>query len=1096
MRRLTTRLTLVALLCTLFPAGALASDPTPTVQEIDVLLRAGQIAEAEALEARLLEQVEAAHGRRSLAFVEALDALTANRLETTRLVGRSLELAHQAVELRSEIQGVESRELIPALIGLAYMLHVDGSLEEARDTYRWSLDLCRRHHGRDSRQAARALAQLGSVEGDLGNRRLGEELIAESVAILENLYGRDSPQVTDGLFTLALLMYDGERFEEAIAVWTRALGILEQAQSPNEEQVARCYNNIGDASHRLGRIDVAFEYLQRALRLRLRLDDPGQPPMPQAASTYSSLADLAQDVGELRQARDYYLAALDGMRQWGGEDSYRYAETLSHLALLEAQSGAWDEALEHQKRALEIRRSKLGPDDPLVARVLQRLGALYLQTGDAERASEHLQEALAIQESRQPSQPASLAATLAALGALAEQRGEQEAAALYLERALATLEGLSEDHPAQVETLARLARVRRRQGRLEESLRTAQRGIDVAVGSFGADSPRILDPAREREIVEALVGDAEAALRAALRLEAIRREHLRATIRSYPERQALLFAESEAPALDVALTVLDRSGSAADPNAVAEVWDAVVRSRALVFDAVASRQRLLSAQAKPELRELAQEVDRTRARLAGLLVRGRSSLPPGSRDQLIDTARREVTEAERALAEASRSFLEDEQREARGLADVVGALPERTALVAIVSYRRYALASSGVVEEPHFYGAFVKESREAPPRFLSLGEVETVDLAIRSWRASIERSLTGEVEEAERLLTLGNELRRLVWDPLAVRLGDAERLLLVADGALHLVNPVALPDRASNGYVIEGDSPAVHFLTAERDLLEKRSEVEATAGLLVIGGPDFSDREPAATGEILLGSTTSLRALGLSGCRRFETGRFEPLPGALEEVAEVAGLWRKTAASKSAGREGLSGSVVALTGTQATEEAFKRLAPGSRSLHVATHGLFLQDECELPRRGTEAISVSALALAGANRPYEAGMAGEDGLLTAREISGLDLASVEWAVLSACDTGLGRIRSAEGVFGLRRAFAVAGARTVIMSLWKVGDESTREWMRRLYARRFKHGDDTATAVRQASLEVLEKRRSAGLSTHPAFWAAFVASGDWR
>ncbi len=100
------------------------------------------------------------------------------------------------------------------------------------------------------------------------------------------------------------------------------------------------------------------------------------------------------------------------------------------------------------------------------------------------------------------------------------------------------------------------------------------------------------------------------------------------------------------------------------------------------------------------------------------------------------------------------------------------------------------------------------------------------------------------------------------------------------------------------------------------------------------------------------------------------------------------------------------------------------------------------------------------------------------------------------MLSACDTGLGQLRAGEGVFGLRRAFQVAGARTVVMSLWQVEDRSARVWMRALYEGRLVQGLDTADAVREASLSVLRDRRARQQSTHPFYWAGFVAAGDWR
>lgn len=137
-----------------------------------------------------------------------------------------------------------------------------------------------------------------------------------------------------------------------------------------------------------------------------------------------------------------------------------------------------------------------------------------------------------------------------------------------------------------------------------------------------------------------------------------------------------------------------------------------------------------------------------------------------------------------------------------------------------------------------------------------------------------------------------------------------------------------------------------------------------------------------------------------------------------------------------------------------------------------------------------------MAFAGANHRQAARPEEEDGILTAEEVASLDLSSVEWAVLSACDTGLGEIREGEGVFGLRRAFQVAGARTLIASLWGMDDAAIREWMRKLYEARLGRGMPTVEAAREASVEVLRERRGRGESTHPFYWGAFLATGDWR
>jgi CHAT domain-containing protein len=181
---------------------------------------------------------------------------------------------------------------------------------------------------------------------------------------------------------------------------------------------------------------------------------------------------------------------------------------------------------------------------------------------------------------------------------------------------------------------------------------------------------------------------------------------------------------------------------------------------------------------------------------------------------------------------------------------------------------------------------------------------------------------------------------------------------------------------------------------------------------------------------------------------------------------------------------------------------------------VATHGFFLGTACEEAGDGKRAIDVvpaparkatlvaeelalvqSGLAFAGANRAVPAAD-GEDGILTAEEVAAMDLRGVEWMVLSGCDTGVGRIRSGEGVLGMRRAFQVAGAGAIVMSLWPVDDAATRQWMQVLYRARYRDGSSSTDAVRSADAAILRDRRAHQQSVHPFYWAGFVVSGSWR
>jgi CHAT domain-containing protein len=210
--------------------------------------------------------------------------------------------------------------------------------------------------------------------------------------------------------------------------------------------------------------------------------------------------------------------------------------------------------------------------------------------------------------------------------------------------------------------------------------------------------------------------------------------------------------------------------------------------------------------------------------------------------------------------------------------------------------------------------------------------------------------------------------------------------------------------------------------------------------------------------------------------------------------------------------------VVLLTSGEATEPRIKRDAPGRRVVHLATHGFFatgkvrsaLEGDDGAHRSGFGAIEMmgqrgvigfnpmvlSGVTLSGANvrAAGEVTRGDDDGVLTAEEVASLDLRGAELVVLSACDTGLGEVKSGEGVLGLRRAFAFAGARALVMSLWKVPDQETMELMKTFYAMvKAEPTLDKGEAMRTAQLELIDRLRQRDGLADPRLWAAWVVSG---
>jgi hypothetical protein len=338
-------------------------------------------------------------------------------------------------------------------------------------------------------------------------------------------------------------------------------------------------------------------------------------------------------------------------------------------------------------------------------------------------------------------------------------------------------------------------------------------------------------------------------------------------------------------------------------------------------------------------------------------------------------------------------------------------------------------------------------------------------------------------------------------------------VFIVPDGALQFVNWDTMPVDGDR-YLVEL-GPLISYLSAERDLVDQAPHASGF-GLLAIGAPDY-DADPVFTLADSGGSSAPAPAERYRGartnCTEFRAAHWDQLPGARSELDDVVAAWRY---ARPGGVAGASANEPALelAGRGATESAFVEHGPGRRMIHLATHAFFTGSLCAsspgergigamvavAPGMPTPAkenpLLLSGLVFAGANRHGVATPDQDDGILTAEEIAALDLSGVEWAVLSGCGTGVGAESPGEGVLGLRRAFRVAGVRTLILSLWSVGDRATRDWMRKLYSARLERGLGTSESVRQACLETLGTLRARHLATHPSTWGAFIAIGDWR
>lgn len=1012
-------------------------------------------------------------------------------------------------------------DLAWALYQLARALSAQNRHQEAADAAQEALAIQNRAVSAPHPLTAVILNSLGSILLDLGDAEAALEAQRRTLELRRALYGPRHPRVATGLSGMAKVIRQLGRYREALELHRESLAIRIEAYGPDSGQAAVGWTNLGTVLDYLGRYTEAADAHRRALAIQevaLSRDDPV------LARYLGNAAVVAHNLGDLAEAETLHRRALDITRNALGPDDLSTLRHLENLAIVRADQGAFAEAEDMHREVLAGRTAALGPDHPQVASTLHALAVVLQREGKIDEAERVLRDAVARwQETEVTIHP--VGGAMAALGNLLWERGAYvEAESVLVVAQTFVAERLDPEHPLMAATYERLGRVYLATGRLDEAEAAHAEAARRRIALVGEDHPSTARSTSSLATCRFLLGREDEAFDDALAAERVSVAHLRAVAAASPERTALDYADIRVSGMDALFTIAAHDPG---PDRVAATWGAVVTSRAAVLDEMAARHRHLVDADDPEIAGLLTRWVEARETLANLALREVDPVGPEGGRAAAEAYRRSLAEAreekeslERELGRRSARFRTERARESVDLAAVLDALPGDAALVAFARYAPVDLHPGTALEPAEELIAFV--ARDGALSLHPLGPVEAIAERVEAWYRAASTPPGSHESRDDR--DPGEALRQRLWDPVAGAVGDARRIMVVPDGILNLVSFAALPLR--DGRFLAESGRAFAYLAAERDLVHDASEAPGE-GLLAVGDPDFeaaieltSRGDPGVSGTVAPGWRPGGSAPRRRGddCPDLASIRFGALPATREEVDGIAALWRDGHPRDPA---------TLLLGADATEAAIKRGAPGHRVLHLATHGFFLGARCtgddadEDPEptatngvrsRGAGKVAPlsrwqptevtrenpllrAGLALAAANRREEAVLdRDEDGILTAEEIAALDLRGVEWAVLSACDTGLGEVHDGEGVVGLRRAFEIAGVRSLVMSLWSVDDEATRDWMLALYAARDDATGDAADAVRSACREVLLARRARGASLHPFYWAGFLATGS--
>ena len=717
--------------------------------------------------------------------------------------------------------------------------------------------------------------------------------------------------------------------------------------------------------------------------------------------------------------------------------------------------GKYSEAESYIIQALTMYEANLGPKHWVVSSAKHMLAALYREQGRYNEAESLLLRVISINDETYAPDYFASSFVLEELADLYLEMGRNTEAESYYVKALKIREKAHPNHNLIAETLEQLSKLRRTEGNKSEAMELAGRACRI------------------------------------------RLKNLYDLVRLSSEKDALTFSRNSKNSVNNYLTCfLDcqpLNGALTE-----EAANLIFNSKGLISDIIFERQMDIVLDTDSATLALAESFTTIKSQLSKLFIKGPDEDLQEYRMEL-DSLEGLAIQLEANLSRRSASFKQHRDSKNINVNRLASFLSNNDILVEYLKYEYYKVKPDSSI--PRYLAVLL--TNEADPIIVDLGDATEIDARINRYRKHVTYILTaGSIATAgdlEDYTEISRELYKLIWQPLEKYIIDKELVLIAPDGMLNTISFAGLLG-SDGSYLIENF--ALHYLSAGRDLVRFCNPLNKGIGLFAMGNPDYDasvldrllniTKQEDAIPKTEYGANRNIR----DNCGDIRDIDLSPLPGTKTEINNIAAIWESTTDEPA---------FICLD-VNATEDMFKAEAPGKRVIHLATHGYFLEKDCEPDTAEStyesgdkwtneNPLLHSGLFFAGANKHGDgADSAGiDDGILTAYEVSAMHLRGTELVVLSACETGLGQIQSGEGVYGLRRAFQMAGAENVISTLWPVNDKAITEIASKLYDRK---GISLPETIRQIQIEKINELRRQGGNDHPVSWAALVAYGNWH
>ncbi len=1038
----------------------------------------------------------------------------------------------EAITLGEQIRGIDVPLIVPALSGFARARANQRRIPESKQFYLRALEIQESVGTEYDPGVASLYTGLANVLRRAGQYDSAVALYHESIRIFEHLPDTFAVQTAQSLNGLGIAYKNSQQLELAEQQFLRARDIWTAHLGEYDYHNSMAYTNLGNLYRRMGRFDDAEESLRKCIEVVAR--SRGDTHRSRAMALHS-LATLYQSTGRLWEAAEVQSEAVRIMEEIFGLESVRTAEYQNRLAMLYTELARYDDAEALFRKAHQIWEHTVGKTHRRDPAYLGNLAQLYLQLGRFVEAEEINRYHQAYVDSASPGDGdlrAWTRVTVATCCLLQDRAPEAEAlltealdlepssktvlgwkvlvithrrlvdaylAAGHWSAADSVLDGLcvmvADQLPGDPSLAAELQRLRGtarlRQGRYDQAVTLLDSSLQTNRLAFGRDHVSVAEGLRLLGYARAAAGDVDGGLVLAGEAVKISRQNLRRWAAAMSESDALKFSRRYRKAVNTYCTILT-SAPERTREQTREAALVLLQGKGEVTDEVMRRQQSTRV-GDLEMGKRSEALRIARYRLAQRFVQTGVVRDWEGHRMVMDSLSLRVRELEVELARTGQVD-RPQPDQTLSFQDLVAALPRGGALV---DYLR-STAVDPHRNEDHYFAVLVQA--DATVHVIPVGLAGPIDSLVTEYRSHIESladmGMAASGSDQDAYMAVAGDLYQHLWEPVGRHLAPGGAVLISPDAALHGVSFAALP-RDDGRYLIEVHE--VRYLSAGRDLLREHRHPEPASGLLAMGDPRFDASPEQRLHPVPHSEPTSAEVLDAptirgvqGGCKDLQQITLTPLPSTRSEIELVAASWSETNAS----------AVTVHLGAAATEDRLKQEVLGKAAVHLATHGYFIGGRCELTGGAGALVDeinyvadnpllLSGLCLAGAAYEDETGSLDmDDGFLTAEEIAGLNLSGTELVVLSACESGLGQIADGEGVSGLRRAFLMAGAQTVVSSLWSVTDEDAAAQLSGLYEQ---SNRPVAERLRAIQLERLEALRAQGLPDHPVSWAAWVAVG---